>query len=54
MAGFRVYKSVPSENRTRNPQLRRLVLYPVELWAQTLTAYNIAKKCFRLNVINIF
>ena len=25
--------SVPGANRTRNPQLRRLVLYPVELRA---------------------
>lgn len=24
---------LPTRNRTWNPQLRRLVLYPVELWA---------------------
>ena len=28
--------SMPDANRTRNPQLRRLVLYPVELRAQVL------------------
>ena len=35
---FQLYRvsSVPGANRTRNPQLRRLVLYPVELRARKI------------------
>ncbi len=31
----------PSRNRTCNPRLRRPVLYPIELWAQTLMKHEL-------------
>ena len=33
---FPTYNGAPSKTRTRNPQIRSLILYPVELWAHTL------------------
>jgi hypothetical protein len=40
--------SRPDVNRTRNPQLRRLMLYPIELRAQSETVKIVLSYCLLL------